>query len=398
MPKCTDVASWRAATRKERREFYGAKTEQRGGGGSALVIRSQIKPVDAYAYLRARFGEPNGFQNFLRKDDSNNLIHWDFNLKADDADVYLSGTSRTIHVHLSEKLTDEQWKDLILAFKADFRRIGREKSAMMRSFEKYFVFQNKFKSVADECALLHEAIIDTPELEFTLPAGDLDDAKVKKVEESLRAHGERANSLFGNCLKLRLLMPIMAEAYLNMVIITFCNDAIRNDRTQYEMFVRAKIPERIDLLTQYCSGFVQKIDTKGTIYGDFMRVMNLRNFSLHGNVDPIREQIETVYFEGKRPLFAEGGDHHLRYFEHLEQIYKPQEVIRDYEAVHSFLHEIASCLSQRHQEFFEQVIGDPFPGYDVHRQRVTRILPDPIVGMLFPGIRFDDELSVEWKS
>jgi hypothetical protein len=271
MPKSIDVTSWRAATREELLEYYGPGEKKRKGNGSALIIRSQIRPVDAYAYLRARFGQPNGFQNFLRKDDSDNLIHWDFNLKADDVDVYLSGTSRTIHVHLSEKLTDEQWKEFILAFKADFRRIGREKTAMMRSFEKYFVFQNKFKSLADECALMHEKIIDAPAQEFKLPTGNLDDDAMKAVEEDLRAHGVRATSLFSSCLKLRLMMPIMAEAYINMVVITFCNDTIRNDRVQYEAFVRAKIPERIDLLTQHCSGFARKIDTRSSIYGDFSR-------------------------------------------------------------------------------------------------------------------------------
>jgi hypothetical protein len=36
------------------------------------------------------------------------------------------------------------------------------------------------------------------------------------------------------------MMPIIAEAHINMVIITFCKDEIRNDRAQYETFTRAK--------------------------------------------------------------------------------------------------------------------------------------------------------------
>ena len=88
MTKCIDVVSWRAATREELLKFYGSGEKKRNSKGSGLIIRSQIRPVDAYAYLRARFGQPNGFQNFLRKDDSDNLIHWDFNLKAEDVDIY----------------------------------------------------------------------------------------------------------------------------------------------------------------------------------------------------------------------------------------------------------------------------------------------------------------------
>jgi hypothetical protein len=94
-------------------------------------------------------------------------------------------------------------------------------------------------------------------------------------------------------------------------------------------------------------------------------------------------KLKQFSLKGRRPLFSQSGDHYLRFFEHLEQMYKPQEVIQDYDAVHSFLSEVASCLSERHQKFFEQIIGDPFPGYDLHRQRVTRILPNQIVGVFF---------------
>jgi hypothetical protein len=99
--------------------------------------------------------------------------------------------------------------------------------------------------------------------------------------------------------------------------------------------------------------------------------MNMRNFAIHGNVDPIREEIETIYFEGRRPLFVEAGDNIIKLFEHLEQINKPAELIRDYESVHAFLHEITTNLTPRHQTFFEQVIIDPYPGYDLAKKRVT---------------------------
>jgi hypothetical protein len=36
------------------------------------------------------------------------------------------------------------------------------------------------------------------------------------------------------------------------------------------------------------------------------------------------------------------------------------------------------------------------PGFEVHKRRVTRILPDAVVMGMLPGIRYDDELDVEW--
>jgi hypothetical protein len=113
------------------------------------MVRHHLSPVDVYCYLKARFGEPNGFQNWLRRDTSDNWIHWDYYLKAGDQDVYLCGMSREIHFLLSEKMTDENWRDLVLAVKADYGRVGREKSAILKSLEHWVTFPNKFVEIAD---------------------------------------------------------------------------------------------------------------------------------------------------------------------------------------------------------------------------------------------------------
>src|SRR6266853_4132382 len=125
MPECLNIAEWRASTKDEVVQWIDPDGKQPKGSRHLLVVRSQLRPVDVYCYLVGRFGEPNGFQNFLRRDDSDNWIHWDFNVKASDQDVYFAGTSRDIHIIVSENLTDEQWKELILAIKQDYRRIGK---------------------------------------------------------------------------------------------------------------------------------------------------------------------------------------------------------------------------------------------------------------------------------
>ncbi|WP_119389654.1 hypothetical protein [Taklimakanibacter lacteus] len=395
MAKSVDVASWVRATPKEVVAFYKSRPGPRKPNRSGfLIVRAHLKPVDVYAYLRVRFGTPNGFQNVLRKDDSDNWIHWDYSLKADDVDIYIAGTSRDIHFIVSERMRDVDWKDLILALKADFGRNGRAKSEMMQSFERYVVFQNKFVTLADLCAEMHEVIVDMPPA-HTLPIVTTKQS-LRRYRSEVKRLGKRAADLYGNCLKLRLLTPIMAEAFVNMVILMFCKDEVRNDRAAYEAFIRSAIPERIAALSENCHGFRNAIDQTTPVYRDFKRVMDKRNFAIHGNMDPVREQIETVYFEGRRPLFAEGGDNILKFFDHLERMNAPEIVVADYEAVHLFLAEIAGQLSDQHRAFFDQVIGDPYPGYDLNRKRTTRILPDHYVRGLMPRMRYDDELKVTW--
>ena len=87
-------------------------------------------------------------------------MHWDFQLKAENEDVYICGYLREVHLTVSEKLTDEEWKELINAIKADFSRVAKDKSAIVKSFEKYILFQNKYAAIANLCADLHANILD----------------------------------------------------------------------------------------------------------------------------------------------------------------------------------------------------------------------------------------------
>jgi hypothetical protein len=165
--------------------------------------------------------------------------------------------------------------------------------------------------------------------------------------------------------------------------------------------IKAMLPERsvvvrLALLSKNCDGFARPVDQKTDAYAQFMREIDKRNFALHGNVDPLRETVEILYFDGKRPLFANPGNHIECLFEQLERLYAPSEVISDYEAVHRFLVEIAECLTERHQAFFEHVITDAFPGYELKKLRVTRILPDHRAMSMLEGIRYDDQLNVQW--
>ncbi|MBZ9825677.1 hypothetical protein LB534_10335 [Mesorhizobium sp. CA18] len=396
-PACLNISEWRAATRQEVVEWVTRdRKPKKKKGGAILAVRSRLRPVDIYCYLKARFGEPNGFQNFLRKDDSDNWIHWDYSLKAGETDVYILGMSREIHIMVGEALTHQQWRDLIVGIRTDYARIGPQKSAVLQSLEKFVVFQNKFVSIAGLCADLHAAIIDAPAKTAFPERSPGAKSRLKTLEKAMQGVSTRANDLFGNCLKLHLLMPVMAEAFINMVILMFTRDEIRNAPEAYQAFIRAKIPDRLALLSQHCDGFARDIDKSTNAYAHFMRVIDKRNFALHGNVDPIREQIEVVYFDGRRPLFNMPGNHVERFFEHLEAIHRPEEIVSDYEAVHAFLWEITECLKPRTQTFFKQVIGDAYPGFEVHKKRATRILPDHVMMGMLPSVLYDDDLVVKW--
>ena len=132
--KCMDVESWRAFTKLEMRTYLEEMRKRTNRKDESphyktiLAVRQQLSPVDMYCYLKARFSGSNGFQNLLRSDSSDNWIHWDFNLKADGEDVYISGTYCEVHFMLTEELADADWPVFLEKIKSDFGHVGREKS------------------------------------------------------------------------------------------------------------------------------------------------------------------------------------------------------------------------------------------------------------------------------
>jgi len=77
-----------AFTRPERPRLDGTWT-----------LHNEIAPSDLFCYLYAKFGPPNGIQNLLRRDDSDNLIHWDWTLAHPNGLLMLLGLNLRTEVH-----------------------------------------------------------------------------------------------------------------------------------------------------------------------------------------------------------------------------------------------------------------------------------------------------------
>lgn len=409
-PKAFDIASWRALTKKEVADFLkalyeNAKARQSGRRkksperrlGSGLIIRTHLTPLDVYCYLKARFGEANGFQNYLRRDDSDNLIHWEYQVQAHGVNMNIMGSDRQIHFWIGEMLTDQQWKELISIIKGDYKRVGVEKSRVLRGLEKWMVFPNKYVQIADVCAELYEDICNNiGGFESYRPTSVHQRREGKARSAVAEKLSKRAGKLYGNCIQLALLTPILAEAFINLLILVLCKPETRNDKAAFEQFVRSHIHTKIFSLSEHCIGFANALDENTPGFKEFKRVMDRRNHAIHGNIDPIRERLETVYFHGKVPVFSETGDHLGRYFDAMERQYAPQRVIDDYISTHSFLIEIVRNLEPMVGFQLWQVLEDPYPGYDARRQRAGVLFPNYVVSGYPVGLRYDDELEVEW--
>ena len=328
MPAALDIGAWRVPSRDEVLEWCDRMQRNLADNDAArerpsiLIVRKHLTQIDVFCYLKARFGVPNGFQNFLRRDDSDNIIHWEYHLKSGDVDIHISEADQSLHFVVSEEpFTDEDWRDLILNIKADFRRVARGKSDVLRNLEKWVVFPNKYVHVASVCADLYSEVSEN--------VGDFEQYQATSFEsaEEHQAHMElanrlsaRATKLYGNCIQLALMTPVVAEAFINMIILMLCKPEVRDDRGALEKFVRSHIHTKLFSLADNCQHFAKPIDENTPGYRQFKRVMDRRNDAIHGNIDPIAERLETVYFEGKRPIYAETGDHIGKLYQTMEPL------------------------------------------------------------------------------
>jgi hypothetical protein len=383
---------------EEMRQFLsevGKKDKEAPLIRSGLVFRKHLSPVDMYSYLKARFGEPFGMMTFLaRKDTSDNLFHWDFNLKASTADVIVSGTTREVHIGVSEVLEDDDWVSLLKAIKADFGRVGAEKKKVLESFETWVIFPNKFNTIANVCSELHANVsenlpIKTPTI-FPRPQEVSDEEDTKRFNDHMR----KVMNLHRDCLTLSLLTPVLVEAFINILILILCKPAVRKNKRQIDAFIRSNIDVKVIDLPYKCNGFTKLIDENSAEFKNFKRVMDNRNNAIHGNVDPVREQIEVVYFEGKRPLFVEPGDHVIQSIEAEISQYNPKKIVQDYEEMHEFFIYLGNLLMPELRENAWHIISDASPGFDLKRNIAGALLPSVRVTGQSEGTRYDDELEI----
>ena len=103
-------------------------------GGGIWQIGNELKPANLYCYLQARFGNPNGLQNIFRKDDSDNLIHWEWALAHKNGLILIMGMNMRSEVHLVgdwdfKNYSKEQFVEYI---KRDFATYGKQMAAFRK--------------------------------------------------------------------------------------------------------------------------------------------------------------------------------------------------------------------------------------------------------------------------
>jgi len=331
-----------------------------------LFIGSGLTPKDAYVYLRARFGRPNGIQSFLRGNHSDNLVQWHFSLTAGTARLEFlgSGARLEIHVITDDEWSDEDWPRLVQAVKDDFPLRGHAMASVRNGLERWTLFVNPYCRLD---GILKESARRLRDLEPDLRVipkayGIVEDMDQRRtlIEDLSKRQGEAAS--LGT--QIRMLAPVLGEAFVNLLIFLLAKDTVRQDSRIYEATVRANIDVRVKSLHHNCDHFRSPIDGGHKAVGDFLKIMNHRNDFLHGNVDPKVMKAGEVFFDDRVvALFPVEQSLSERCYVVSLSHCEPEPALLDLGAVDSFVEYVVGRLENKVAAQVRAFLNDPLPGY-----------------------------------
>lgn len=275
-------------------------------GGTWLIV-NEIKPADLYLYLYARFGSPNGLHNLLRKDDSDNLIHWDWTLACNEGMIHILGLNLRTEIHLignwNLELCDKE--QFISYIKQDLHNYGEKMSVIRKEIlQDWDMFINPYKQIKEAINQLKtdlDSLDLDPENEAISNPKNAD--SFKTFADDFSKMMIKYNRGVGYSMALKIMIPILAESFINFLIFVLCRPDIKNNDRLFDAFVRSNIDVRVQSLHINCIGFTQPVDWKHEACQNYNSIVNGRNDLLHGNIALNKLKFSEIFFNEKVPVF-----------------------------------------------------------------------------------------------
>jgi len=369
------LASFKGAHLKDVLEDM--KRDERPKRGKRWILRNEIAPSDLYCYLCARFGAPNGLQNFLRNDDSDNLIHWEWCLRCEQGWITFLGMNFRTEVWLpGELVVDEADKSLLVEeIKADFANYGKRMSEIRKALEHWTEFVNPYRRIRSSI----ENLLDELRALHLRP----EDEAIPDITSAEQIPPDRWSELLGKytkglglCFGIRSMLPIMAEAFVNLILFVLMRSDIKSDDRLRESTIRQPIDVRVKSLHINCVGFDRAVDYSHDACKAYHTLVNERNDLLHGNVVLDKLKFNEVFFDGRVPVFKQYRSMWERSVGVEIQAVGLHRLEREVETVDNFIAYLQNCINEKLRVQFERITQVRDLGLNSQNGRV---------GILFPG-------------
>lgn len=342
--------------------------------GELWIIKNEIKPVDLYCYLHAKFGPPNGILTICRREDSDNLIQWDWMLKSQLGNLWIQGHNFRTEIFITHQMKQAGLtpNEFIHQIKSDFKNYGKEISNIKKSLEKWTEFVNPFTriktTINQHFSKLEELKLDISEDKIS-NIFELDD--VQKWTEITNKYHFAVGLIYG----LRSMLPVMAESFINCLIFVLCKPEIKANQRLYDTTVRQPIDIRIQSLHLNCNYFTSPIDYTSDECKRFHTLMNERNDMLHGNINISKQAFGEVYFNKNMAIYDNYQDHWEKSIGILIRSVQFDTIYEDQKVVNNFIKYIFSKIDPRVQEELEIIFNEPFLGFNPKTGRIGVLFP-----------------------
>lgn len=350
--------------------------------GIIWEFKNELKPIDLYCYLYAKYGPPNGPQNFLRSDSSDNLVHWEWALAGEYGITMIQGQNFRSEVLLRGHFKDKgvTVDDFISQIKSDIGNHGKKISELRKGFEKWTQFVNPYKriesAVDQHFTKLDELSLDPISDKVSQPTTE---AELKTYGDKLSDVSEKYSYAVGLTFGLRSMLPVLAESFINLLLFILCRPDIKTNDRLFKSTIRQAIDIRIQSLHINCIGFESAIDYSSKECGNFHTLMNERNDLLHGNVEVNKLSIGDVFFNKNVPLFLQYEDFWDKSIGISLRSVRFDQIRNDRGVVTDFIKHILSKLKPDIKEQIEVIMDSGQLGFNYETGRVGVLFSEHMV-------------------
>jgi FtsZ-binding cell division protein ZapB len=339
---------------------------------------NEVKPIDLYCYLYAKYGPPNGMQNMLRNNSSDNLIHWEwtFFYKKNMVSIQSHSTRTEIHF-IGEYPKIPELSIIISEIKNDLKNYGNAIKEVRLKLEKWTRYVNPFnrlqlavnQTIKNIDKLNLDVENDREKMALLTPEGPRPEGE---IEELL----SRYNNAVCYYFSLKSMLPVMAESFVNLVIYILARKEIKDNDRHFQSVIRQQIDIRVQSLHINCVGFKEMIDYTSDACKKFHTIINERNDILHGNMDLKNLKIGEIYFNRTVPIFTEYDDFYSRTSGVYLNSIKYDSIMKDYESINEFISYIIEKLEPSQKMCIEQMVFRREIGINSKDGRLGALLPN----------------------
>jgi hypothetical protein len=289
-----------------------------------------------------------------------------------------SGLEISISLPKEISFSNEDWLQLINDIKTSYKVEGKKMKEIHNHFEKWHLFINPYNRLFNVLSILVERLKVIELTNESHYSCDASKDERNKYWETYKNWIERVNLATTYSTTIRMLSPVLCEAFINLLILVIAKKEIKNDKRLYSNYIRQEVDIRVKTLHLNCDGFKKPIDFENQIFKDFQTLMNGRNDFLHGNVDPLQLKFDEVYFDkGNIPLFNEDESLMKRFLRNYNLKVEPENAVNDFKVANEFVNFVIKHLNSGNEKSIRMLLETRNPGINDKDNRI---------GILFPNI------------